>query len=209
MKKNEMNSMAIKSSATLTGVLLIALTAVGCGKTTTTTATDAVAPITVTEAVGLIESGVTVAGSGLGVSSSAHLDRGLFDAKIRGVAANLELTKALCSEHGMPIKPVAEGGTDMNYSDARYPAIHTYCSLTVNSGDTVVGGFSMAKSLVCSLEKAGLEFAGKEQTLNITFDSECWPNGGPEDSIKGKAVQTGSAYRLTLKSAPLKTETRI
>jgi hypothetical protein len=194
MKKSEMNSMTIKSNATYLGALLIALTAVGCGKSDEAVVTAAVTPLSVTEAVTLIQDGVETTGTGIGGGSASRL-KDLLDAKTRGFSANLEFVAALCDEHGIPLLPAAEGGTYMQGDDDRYPAIKTYCNLTVDDGETVRGGFGTTRSLICSLEEAGLQFAGVEQTLNISFSEACWPNGGPEgDGVSTlEIVATGSS----------------
>lgn len=121
--------------------------------------------------IGLIESGVQKTGSSL--AGSRELDS----------YRTTPFTSDLCGAHGKPQKPtLGEGGGDMDEQggDGRYPFVFTYCALSGTDGDTVGGGFALAKSLICSLEKGGIQFAGAQQTILIDgTDTTCWPNGAP------------------------------
>ena len=104
--------------------------------------------------------------------------------------ANFTLTSSRCGTHG---EPKDASGNNLNNTDQLYPYVFTYCAMTVNDGDTVRGSFDLAKSLICALEKGGLQFAGVAQTISIDFtDTECWPNGGPSFTT-GSISATGSA----------------
>jgi hypothetical protein len=103
-------------------------------------------------------------------------------------------TSALCDSHGTPV--TGSGGSNIAETAAIYPFQHTYCAFSISDGETVKGGFSLAKSLICSLEKGGITFTGTEQSIYISFaDTQCWPSGGPGgDSGSGVTITaTGSA----------------
>jgi len=122
------------------------------------------------DGVSLVASAVGATGSGLSTSRMINSQR-----------VTTPLTSALCGDHGRPKLPASEGGTDMPESDDRYPTVHTYCAMTYSDGDTVIGGFDLAKSLICALENGGLTFTGSAQSIDIDFsNTTCWPSGGPE-----------------------------
>lgn len=168
---------------------LIALASLAaCGSSRTDTAAT-----TVTGAVELVAAGVNAAGDGMGATTLAISNRMLK----RSMPSILNfhpmtepaLTSALCNAHGIPV--------GYNNGDPEYPYIKTYCGMTVKDGDTVRGGFDLARSLVCSLEKGGIAFAGATQTITPDFsDTVCWPDGGPggNDNTAGIVLEAvGSA----------------
>lgn len=136
------------------------------------------------DGVTLVASAVGATGSGLSTSRIINSKR-----------VTTPLTSSLCGDHGRPKLPASEGGTDMPESDDRYPTVHTYCAMTYSDGDTVIGGFELAKSLICALENAGIAFDGTAQALNIDFtNTTCWPSGGPEAGVSSLTITaTGSS----------------
>lgn len=147
---------------------LIASTALlgACGGSSGGGGGDAATPVA--DAVALIAEGVEVTGSSLGGSRMASQSNSF---RVSPLSV-LPFTSSLCDSNGMP--------DGYNQSDVEYPFISTYCGFTVNAGDTVRGGFGLAQSLICSLEKGGIEFAGATQSITPDFDdTECWPDGAP------------------------------
>jgi len=146
---------------------------------------------TVSSAISAIEAGVTKVGAGMGASTMLASKINQFSLTPFGGGFSPQFTTtpwddALCDVHGRPQNP--EGG-DMAPSDERYPLVHTYCAMTVNDGDTVRGGFALAKELICALEKGGIAFAGATQTITPDFtDTECWPDGGPGDEEENAGI---------------------
>ena len=154
---------------TLLPVALSLIIVLGCNKksddaASTTSSTD------VTNAVGLIQTGIGVVGSGMSGSTVMSLDQYY-------PMAVTQLTSSLCDSHGSPLQ---SNGSSLSQSAATYPFVHTYCAMTISDGETVKGGFSLVKSLICVLEKGGIQFAGATQSITANFnDTQCWPSGGP------------------------------
>lgn len=119
--------------------------------------------------VDLVADAVQMTGSGLGSGQSG---------------LHAQMTSSVCDEHGYPL--------NLNESDPEYPGYLTYCFMTVNSGDTVYGGFELAKAIACALEEGGVEFNGVPQNIDISEDSSCFsPGQGPGQDIT--VVATGSS----------------
>ena len=136
--------------------------------------------ISVTDAISLVAAGVSETGSQMGAATLAKSVFALLSPASFTPMATTELLETMCDENGTPVE--AGTATRINTTDERYPYVQTYCSLTINAGDTVVGGFGLARSLICTLEAGGIEFAGATQSIDSDFtDTECWPDGGPED----------------------------
>jgi hypothetical protein len=153
-------------SAILAGSLLIA----SCGKDATSTSSSSGA---FTTAISTVANSVATTGSGM--TSTVFQSQNYYP-----LLTATQLTSNMCGIHGEPQMPSGEGGGNMNNGDTRYPYVFTYCAMTVNDGDTVRGSFDLAKGLICSLEKGGLQFAGALQSITVNFsDTDCWPSGGP------------------------------
>lgn len=160
-----------KSAAVL--VMIFATTQLHSCGSSTTAASATSTPMA--DSIGLIEDGVAATGSGMDGNAISGFSRTIAVVPYAVTA----LTSSLCDTHGRPQLP--SGGGDMPNSDERYPYVHTYCAMTVNDGDTVMGGFSLAKGLICALEKGGIEFSGVAQTIVADMnDATCWPDGAPE-----------------------------
>lgn len=177
------------------GFLFVLLILSSCGKNTASTS-SATTPFTT--AIGTIASGVAAAGGGLKTVAFAPSPMVTETQALAEIeASNFLITTtpmvaALCDTHGMPVE--SAGGASIPQSDYRYPFIHTYCAMTINDGDTVRGGFDLARGLICSLEKGGIEFAGAVQSIAINFsDTDCWPSGGPGGATSGTLNATGTA----------------
>lgn len=171
----------------VTGWAMMALALSACGKTDSTSVST---PLT--NSVSLIQKAVSTTGTKMGASSLASAK---VDPTVMSVLSVTPLVHTMCDAHGRPQMPSGEGGGDMPQSDSRYPGVATYCALTVDDGDTVIGGFELARSLICSLENAGIVFSGTAQSLTLDFtNTTCWPNGGPETGVSTLPVTaTGTA----------------
>jgi hypothetical protein len=125
------------------------------------------------DAIGLIAESVETTGSSLeGARLKSASAASLPNLSILG--GPIPFTSTMCDVHG------SVSGYSMG--DVVYPFAQAYCGLTVDAGDTVRGGFSLAQGLICTLEKGGIEFAGATQSITPDFtDTDCWPNGGPGD----------------------------
>jgi hypothetical protein len=182
---NQKNTLALLS-------LGLAMTA--CSKDAATATAKTSTPFT--DSVALIQTGVSKAGAGMNATSLMAAYQVNPGQHIL-IPANTPLSSAMCDVHGSPILPAGEGGTNMPQSDSRYPAVATFCAFTVNDGDTVIGGFMLAKGLICSLEAGGIQFSGSTQALALDFsNTTCWPNGGPggtPGSVALSAVGTAPA----------------
>lgn len=169
----------MKTNLVLFGTLSTLALATGCAKTNGTTTPN----LAITGAIDLVQKGVSKIGTGMTSASGSG-------ARLGSNLAVTPFVSSLCNAHGQPMN----GSSQMDQGNLRYPYVHTYCALTVNDGDTVRGGFSLARQLACALEKAGIEFNGAQQTLNISFDAECFPDGGPEEGMTSlEIIATGSS----------------
>jgi hypothetical protein len=138
----------------------------------------------VANAVDLIAKGVGAIGTGMsGTSSMGEL----------GSMTVTQFNSNRCNQHGRPL--ASDLTSDLAQSDEFYPYLHTYCAVSINDGDTVRGGFSLVRSLICALEKGGIQFNNEEQTITGDFsDTTCWPDGAPgEESGTFTMVATGSS----------------
>lgn len=138
----------------------------------------------VADAVNLVAKGVGAIGTGMsGASSMGEL----------GPMTVTQFNSNRCNAHGRPL--ASDLTSDLAESDEFYPYLHTYCAVSVNDGDTVRGGFSLVRSLICALEKGGIQFDNEEQTITGDFsDTTCWPDGAPGDeSGTFTMVATGSS----------------
>ena len=169
----------------LMGFALGSLGACGSKRTAATPKTAT----TVTGAVALVASGVAETGAGMQASAlfSQQLTKMSLTPFSGGFSPNfatVPFEKALCDTrtgsgqgHGYPMR---DANTRMNSTDPEYPLGITYCYVTINDGDTIRGGFEMARSLICTLEKGGITFTGATQSITPDFsDTDCWPDGGP------------------------------
>lgn len=123
----------------------------------------------VADAIGLVAKGVGAIGSGM--TGTALMG------SIRPMTVT-QFNTNRCDSHGKPL--ATAGGADLSQSDEFYPYLHTYCAVSIKDGDTVRGGFDLVQSLICTLEKGGIEFSGATQEITGNFnDTDCWPDGGP------------------------------
>lgn len=165
--------------------LMLILT--NCNKSDDTAAAPT-ATTAVADGVGVIAQSVSVIGTSLGGGTS------LMSAGDIHTLTTTPFTSTLCDSNGTPV--TGTGGGNIADTAAIYPFLQTYCALTISSGETVKGGFSLVQGLICALEKGGIAFAGAEQTITINFsDTQCWPQGGPGgDSTSSVSITaTGSA----------------
>lgn len=92
--------------------------------------------------VALIASGVTTAGNAILTKNS-----------VRSAVSH-------CDEHGYP--------NVSNQSDPNYPGYLTHCFMSVDAGDTVIGGMSLAKNISCLLNAAGIVYDGVTHATAVT-----------------------------------------
>ncbi len=171
-----------------TSMLSAVLGLAACSKKSDDSTTSS--SVTVTNAIGLVQTGVNKIGSGLGGNSSSSLSA----SEDVSAMATTAFASNLCNSNGVPL--ASAGGSQLQDTAAMYPYLQTYCGMTISSGDTVRGGFSLAKSLICSLEKGGITFTGSTQSITADFaDTTCWPDGGP-------GGQTGTVTLSAVGSAP-------
>jgi len=95
--------------------------------------------------VGAISTAVQTVGTGMATS--------------RGVNSSRPSASS-CDVHGYP--------NGITQSDGNYPGYLTYCFTTVDSGDTVLGGFSTPNSLSCLISAAGLVYDGAAHSVTVT-----------------------------------------
>ncbi|MBK7845081.1 MAG: hypothetical protein IPJ71_15595 [Bdellovibrionales bacterium] len=147
---------------------------------------ESAAPTTqVADAIGLVAKGVGAIGTGM--TGTALMG------SIRAMTVT-QFNTNRCDAHGRPL--ASAGGADLSQSDEFYPYLHTYCAVSIKDGDTVRGGFDLVRSLICTLEKGGIEFSGATQEITGNFnDTDCWPDGGPGD-------ETGTITLSAVGSSP-------
>jgi hypothetical protein len=139
----------------------------------------------VADAIGLVAQGVGAIGTGM--TGTALMG------SIRPMTVT-QFNTNRCDSHGRPL--ASAGGADLSQSDGFYPYLHTYCAVSIKDGDTVRGGFDLVRSLICTLEKGGIEFSGATQEITGNFnDTDCWPDGGP-------GGETGSITFSAVGSSP-------
>ncbi len=139
----------------------------------------------VADAIGLVAKGVGAIGSGM--TGTALMG------SIRPMTVT-QFNTNRCDGHGRPL--ASAGGADLSQSDEFYPYLHTYCAVSIKDGDTVRGGFDLVRSLICTLEKGGIEFSGATQEITGNFnDTDCWPDGAPGD-------ETGTITLSAVGSSP-------
>jgi len=69
-------------------------------------------------------------------------------------------TTSSCDVHGYP--------NGISQSDPNYPGYLTYCFMSVEAGDTVLGGFEIPATLGCVVANSGITFSGSPQTITVT-----------------------------------------
>lgn len=162
----------MKSDFKLAFVAVSAMLLGACaGSTTTLTSSNA------SGIISLVANGVKASGNGMATSATSLSSKG---------SVSAYLSSSDCDLHGYP--------TASN-SSAQYPGQLTYCFMTKAAGDTILGGFDLARGLACTLEKAGISYDGQPHTVTLTLassDTECWPNGSPGDGSMSVTV-TGSS----------------
>ncbi len=137
-----------------------------CGKT----AAPASSPANPSSIVGAVAAGVGAIGKGMTTGRSA-------------ISSRL-LTPAVCDAHGYPI---------VNQSDGLYPGQLTYCFVKIDQGDTVIGGFTLAKSVTCMLNSAGgVTYDGVQRTVPVTTTG-CFTSSRDSVPTTMSVKVTGSA----------------
>jgi len=91
---------------------------------------------------------------------------------------------SVCDEHGYP---------SVSQMDGNYPGHLAHCFMSVDTGDTVLGGFDMAIAMTCLMENAGVVYDGVART--ITVDSTVAEACGLPNSKSGtmSALVTASS----------------
>ncbi len=118
--------------------------------------------------VDTISTGVKVVGAGLTATSAVNIGRTSLREDMP-----MALTSAVCTNKGAPV--VTSG-----YSDANYPGYYTYCTLTVQDGNTVAGGFDISSLGSCLIKEAGLSYDGVAHVITFTdaLITTCGLGGG-------------------------------
>jgi hypothetical protein len=98
-------------------------------------------------------------------------------------ALNNKTMTSVCDEHGYPT---------VNQSDTNYPGYLAHCFMSIDSGDTVLGGFDIAKGMACLMESAGVVYDGVTRTITVdpTVAAAC---GLPSKSGSLSALVTASS----------------
>lgn len=119
-----------------------------------------------TGALTAIENSISVAGSSMQT----------------GTLLKSRIAPSDCDQYGYPT---------VNQSNENYPGHLTYCFLTVDSGDTVRGGFSTPAALSCVLSKLSVNFDGSTQSFTVTpaIAAECGLNN---DRFKNREDISGT-----------------
>lgn len=154
----------------LSGVLGLGLVFLfsGCSKSSSSSGSSEF-----TAAIGVIENSISVAGSSMQT----------------GTLVNSRIAPTDCDQYGYPT---------INQSNENYPGHLTYCFLTVDSGDTVRGGFSTPADLSCLLGKLAVTYDGSEQPFDVTpaIAAECGITNerfGNRDGISGTLTASAPA----------------
>lgn len=121
--------------------------------------------------ISLVAAGVQAAGAGLEGNQSMEI--------------HAQLDSSICNQYGYPL--------NLSESDPNYPGYLTYCFMTVDAGDTVYGGFSLAKSVACALEEGGVEFNGVAQNITIPASSSCFSAGDGPAGQEFSIIVTGTS----------------
>ena len=128
-----------KNIARCLALFLVGVSTLQCSSTTTSSTGD---PKTV---VGLISTAVQAVGTGIATGRHSLQSRP---------------GSSSCDAQGYP--------NGLNQSDGNYPGYLTYCFTTVDSGDTVLGGFGTPAVVSCLISAAGLAFDGAAHAVTIT-----------------------------------------
>ena len=120
-------------------LIFVAVMTVQCSSSNTAAKGD---PSTI---VSLVSTAVKVAGNGMATSRRTR---------------QMRPTAASCDVHGYP--------DGLNQSEANYPGYLVYCFTTVDSGDTVLGGFSTPATISCLVSAAGLVYDGQAHSVTVT-----------------------------------------
>ena len=158
----------------------------GCSKSSSSSSTSSTTS-SIQTLVGSIASAVQTAGDGMATSATrSNLLASLLTAPSLGSSPSMltpsTLTPSICDEHGSPNLP-------SGYSDGRYPGAATYCFLTKDTGDTVLGGFSLAKKIGCILDSINPQYDGQAHSVTVT-PGDCMAG---EDEVPASMTATITA----------------
>lgn len=151
----------------------------GCGNDSASTATfseDRPAAM-----IAAIESAISNVGNGFSTSTRAVTPDPL---------DLFRVTTAECDTHGSP--------KGINQGDGKYPGVFSYCYLKIDSGDTVLGGFSTPKAVSCMFEKAGVVYDGAPHTYTIdsTITSACSLADGETPASMSVTITASAPYAV-------------
>lgn len=138
--------MIFKSRKSSLGLFVVLGLIGGCSQTPVVAAD----PSTV---VTLVSQGVIAAGTWTTVVKRADSAPGRID-------IGNTLVPSYCDEHGYP--------NGISQSDPNYPGYLARCFMTVDSGDTVLGGFSVPGMVSCMINAAGITYDGVSHEVAVT-----------------------------------------